>query len=195
MAKGFKFEIVGFDEFEKRLNPGRFSQRMRKYIKQANEKNGLIGTSEIVRDIYAGKYSPNSRTTILLKGSSRPLVDTGTLAGSISYKVVKWYEVQVGVLRNRAVKSKRGFRTKGKARGMVNIAKALHFGANIPVTPKMRKLFYALSRKVEGVKPLRQNTKVIRIKPRPFLRAMFKDNVIEKYKENWEEAIMKALGK
>lgn len=37
--------------------------------------------------ITGGSYIPNSAYTIAKKGSSRPLVDTGLMLGSVSYKV------------------------------------------------------------------------------------------------------------
>ena len=36
-----------------------------------------------------GKWAPNADMTVILKGSDKPLIDTGQLAKSISYMVVK----------------------------------------------------------------------------------------------------------
>lgn len=51
---------------------------------------GLIGQkveSDIKRRITTLKAPPNAASTIRLKGSSNPLIDTGRLRGSIRYKV------------------------------------------------------------------------------------------------------------
>ena len=51
-------------------------------------KLGLIGQKEIRRSITALKSPPNAPRTISLKGSSNPLLDTGFMRQSVTWKVV-----------------------------------------------------------------------------------------------------------
>ena len=43
----------------------------------------------IKQSIRSGEFTPNSDYTIIKKGSSTPLIDTGFMLGSVSYKVEK----------------------------------------------------------------------------------------------------------
>lgn len=57
----------------------------------AANRIGLMFQSEIQKRIAdtPADWEPLSRETIRRKGSSKPLIDTGALRGSITYKVVK----------------------------------------------------------------------------------------------------------
>ena len=58
--------------------------------KQCFEKAGMLGR-DACRDYIAdgGNLAPNAPSTIAIKGSSKPLIDTGSLLGSINYAVRK----------------------------------------------------------------------------------------------------------
>lgn len=56
---------------------------------QALKKLGEFGQDGIKSYIRSGDFTPNAPSTIKQKGSSRPLIDTGTLRNSIRYEVVK----------------------------------------------------------------------------------------------------------
>lgn len=53
------------------------------------EKAGMLGRDACKNYILGGNLAPNAPSTIARKGSSQPLVDTGSLLGSISYAVRK----------------------------------------------------------------------------------------------------------
>ena len=58
----------------------------------AEEAMRLIGEfaqAGIRKNITQGTFEPNAESTIRQKGSSRPLIDTGTMRNSIRYEVVK----------------------------------------------------------------------------------------------------------
>jgi len=57
--------------------------------KQALDLVGLFGVKLIQKNIRDGGWEPNSEVTIALKGSSRPLIDTGGLIQSIRHEVDK----------------------------------------------------------------------------------------------------------
>lgn len=48
---------------------------------------GQKAASDVQDTIYDGDFVPNSPATIKKKGSSKPLIDTGQLVGSITYVV------------------------------------------------------------------------------------------------------------
>ena len=58
-------------------------------ISQVTELVGMQMKSDISSTLTNGPWTPNSVVTIAKKGSSRPLIDTGELRASITYKVGK----------------------------------------------------------------------------------------------------------
>ena len=58
-------------------------------ISQVTELVGMQMKSDISSTLTNGPWTPNSPSTIAKKGSSRPLIDTGELRASITYKVEK----------------------------------------------------------------------------------------------------------
>jgi hypothetical protein len=50
---------------------------------------GQFGESGIKSFIRNGPFEPNADSTVRAKGSSRPLIDTGTLRNSIRYEIVE----------------------------------------------------------------------------------------------------------
>jgi DNA-binding protein H-NS len=55
----------------------------------AIERLGRYGESGVKSYIRNGTFTPNADSTIAKKGSSKPLIDTGTLRNSIRYQVIK----------------------------------------------------------------------------------------------------------
>ena len=58
-------------------------------ISQVTELVGMQLKSDISSTLTNGPWTPNSVVTIAKKGSSRPLIDTGELRASITYRVEK----------------------------------------------------------------------------------------------------------
>ena len=56
---------------------------------EAMKRIGEFAQAGIKKNIIDGKFEPNSPKTIAKKGSSKPLIDTGTLRNSIRYEVVE----------------------------------------------------------------------------------------------------------
>lgn len=56
--------------------------------RQVLARLGLFAENEVVAKIDRGPFIPNKPATIARKGSSKPLIDTGRLRGSIISKVV-----------------------------------------------------------------------------------------------------------
>lgn len=191
MATRFGLKLIGFQKLKDILAPTKVPRRLRKHVKKATDLNAQLGASEVVRNIYRGVPPANSPLTVALKGSSRTLVDSGTLAGSVHGKAVDWDEGHIGVLRNKQVKQR-----TGKKKGLFDIARILYFGATVQVTDKMRRMFFALSHdeKYKGkVKPLSPKTKVIVIPPRRYLDAALTPQMEQQYKKNWLGAIRLTL--
>jgi hypothetical protein len=57
-------------------------------LKTGLEKVGMLGADLIRKTIDGGGFAPNSGMTVKLKGSSKPLVDTGRLRASVTHEVV-----------------------------------------------------------------------------------------------------------
>lgn len=187
-------KMKGFDELQKILDPASFESRLVNKVKRATAKVGLDAEREIKEDIYTGKFQRNAPVTTAIKGSARPLVNTGQLAKSINSKQSDWDRVDVGVLRKGRVRDPDSGRFKKGDNDILNVAAVLHFGATIKVTEKMRNFFAMMSRQKPGeFTPLRQSTKVIVIPPRPFLESAIKKSQLDRYENIWGKAIDEAI--
>lgn len=182
----FKLTLVGFKRLKAIFTPSSAQARMRKHVQAATQKNALLGASAVTQAIYRGSFRANSPLTVALKGSSRPLVDTGSLAGSVSGKSVSWNEAIIRAIRNR----KRTSKERGRKRqAATNIAVLLYQGATVRVTDAMRRLFFALSREDPRIKPLKKGTQVIVVPPRRYMDAALTSSMEAQYKRNWEAAV------
>lgn len=146
--------------------------KMRGYVKPVMHKV-IIGEAHRLRGLMLGKEgieSPslkaNSPATIARKGSSKPLINSGTLRAAI------------GVIKTEGgafvgVRRKTGKGSKGKFTSIVNLAMIHEKGATITqiVTPKQRRFFIANSLKMFGEvrAPAVGSTIIIRIPARPFI--------------------------
>ena len=141
-------------------------KRMRAKMEQAGKRVGLAGVAAVKKGIRSGapggeKFEPLQALTVWVKGSSKPLIDSGDLIGSITHDNPDINTTWIGV--------KKG--TKGKKGDIVNIAAVHEFGCTIKVTDKMRRAFAA---KFPGT-GIRKETQYIHIPERSFLRAALKD--------------------
>jgi HK97 gp10 family phage protein len=56
-------------------------------LKTVLSKLGILGQGDIQAEITALMSPPNSPVTVALKGSSKPLIDSGEMRGAVTYKV------------------------------------------------------------------------------------------------------------
>jgi hypothetical protein len=181
MAKA-DLKLVNFEKLDKVLRPRAFETRLHRNVKRSMEACGLIGESEIVKSIDAGEYAPNKMMTRFLKGSGRPLMDSGELKNSMTSAVPDWDEAIIGVLRRKVVRG-----DDGEPDDIINVAIIVHNGVkSIRVTEKMRRYLAA-----RGV--VLRTKKAIRIKGRPFLNATVKASAKRQYKTEWQKAIQRTL--
>jgi len=158
--------------FSRRRREDEFRRELRKKIQQQL----ILLRRDIVGYIDSEKHGiPNSPLTILIKGSSKPLVDRGDLRQSINLRTEITREKVhggVGVLRTKRSKD-------GKV--LWNLAIALHEGFVIKVTPKVRAAVFAEMRKRRGKKtkfvptdPGAAGSKNWKVRGRPFVEDPFK---------------------
>lgn len=181
--------------------PARFYTLLGQNMRKASELNGLVAERYMRKVLQAGQYvAPNADLTIILKGSSKPLVDKGVLFKNITSTVIDDYTVFVGVAKTDSAD--------------YEIAKILHEGAILPVTPAMRGMFMMLYKvsmgemnpdKLEGRArelyaqrpstiwlPLRPDTAAIHIPPRPWATFVFSiPEFKKKVTDNWKAALQK----
>lgn len=198
---------AGWGRFRAILRGAQFTAALEKNIGMATRFNALQVQKAIRQNIKHAASTPNAALTILIKGSSKPLVDHGDLFQAISHQIITPYSAFVGVLK------------KENDEHVTDLIKTLHDGGTIPVTPAMRGLFFylwklttgALTRdkvtegrlteiydRIEGtgkiIYPLKDTTTAIHIRPRPFMKEVFDDKEIAKYcKINWTKAIDSAI--
>lgn len=188
-GNSIRIKLDGFEQLKDMVDPAKFKKRMKDKVRKATELNALLAEGRIKEDISEGKFKPNAGMTAALKsGASKPLVAGGDLFANIKGVANTWRSAVIGILRSKAVKDK-----DGNTRDLLNVAKILHYGATVGVTPKMRRYFFALARENPNVKPLKESTQAIIIPARPFLEGATSDKMVAKYKHNWEQAIQRAM--
>jgi hypothetical protein len=70
-----------------------------KTIEQAIGQLGAVAAGEVKREFTAGTFAPNRPATIARKGSSRPLIDSGSLRQSITWVVEGEQSANARVIR------------------------------------------------------------------------------------------------
>jgi phage gpG-like protein len=157
---------------------------VQKAIDLARNQIGVNGVSMVKKGIVGGapggkEFAPLSDWTKERKGSSKPLIDTGDLLGSITHELSGNSEVWIGV--------RRGARAKN-GKDIVDIAAVHEFGCTIAVTAKMRAYLH-----YQGIH-LEPDTTHIVIPERSFLRATlesdeFQKDAVEKTKDELKKAL------
>lgn len=185
-------------------NPTRFQERLGPRMRMATELNGKLlerAQRQTIQSSHGLKH--NSALTIAIKGSSKPLVAKGELFQAITSAIIDNYTVVVGVPQSNQ-----------KA---YNVATIVADGAAVPVTDKMRGMFFALwkaaigelepgrldgrakelweqSKGWNGWKPLSPDTDTIIIPARPWHEIAAKDpDMLKGVRENWERAIQQTF--
>lgn len=132
MAGGVRLS-KGWNDVLRATDPRSFERRWEENLERAGERIGRDFRRLARREIRQGNYAPNSPVTIILKGSSKPLVDGGDLFQSITHEVVSPRLVRLGVIRQ----------VSGDK--LVNIGAALHDGFVVDMNkhPQVRKALWA----------------------------------------------------
>lgn len=127
--------------FLKALNGPAFEARLRGSLLVANERIGRQAVARIQRSIRAGEYAENSPVTVILKGSSKPLVHKGDLYQQVSYEAQP-FSLRIGIFKRSA------------GQDAVNLGLVLHEGATIDVAahPAVRRKVFALMNDALGKK-------------------------------------------
>ena len=148
---------------------GELRKRVRKGMARGVAKGATTIQGKVKANIDRGRseHKANHPFTVEQKGSSRPLVDTGDMANSVSVQFLSELVAVIGVSRNTP---------KG-----VSIAAVQEFGATIRVTDKMRGYLHSV-----GLH-LKPDTKAIVIPPRPFLRPAWEEGQEEVHEIITEE--------
>jgi hypothetical protein len=154
-------------------------------LREANDLRGKMVRG--IRDQAPGgkTFSPLAETTIRMKrGKSKALINYGDLIRSINVTEVgdlrQGGAAFVGVHRTARPYGKAGAaRSKALGKALVNIAAIHEFGARpfvIPVTPRLRRFWFAMFKKGVFKAPLKASRTTINhpgIKARPFVRPTF----------------------
>jgi hypothetical protein len=114
------------------ISPNTFKRHLQAEYSRSGRIVGLKVAAIMRRKIRSGGYSPNAGMTRDMKGSSKPLVDSGRLFKAItwgSFPSLSGPSVVVGVMRTSDA---------------ANVARIISEGAVITVTPKMSRMFKAL---------------------------------------------------
>lgn len=184
-------------QLRRALDPRVFERTSRHHIRRATGINALLAVKTIRDVIGKGDVKPNAELSVAIKGAGkRPLVDSGDMRQAVTHKMIDDFTAFVGVL---------------KTSGMYNIAYTVHERVVIPVTKKMRAMFYYLWLKGHRPEikltgraaelwerfkgPWRKLDKPAIINPkRPFFEIAFDDPSLHKHvQRNWEQAVMKTL--
>lgn len=203
MAKT-EFKIQGLKRWKKALSARGFDEDARAEIRKATALNGKVLEAAQRRIIQEGtnlqSWKKNAALTQMIKKSSKPLVDHGGLFQAITSKVIDDFTVFAGVLRTDA---------------HYDIAKLVHEGKKIKITPRMRNMFYMLhkasvgqldpakltgraaelwARAPGGWLPIAKRTRLIVIPPRRWINIGIRRSVAQ-CRKNWKDALDRAFAK
>jgi len=199
MATSFK--IKGLKRWQKALNARGFDRSVRFHMRRATQLNGLLGSKVQRKVIQSGRgLKKNAALTAAIKGTNKPLTDYGDLFQSITHKVIDDFTVFTGLLR-----TDKSF----------DVGLALHEGYEVNVTKKMRGMFFILwqasigkvpinkldgrakelfNRMNKGWLPLKQDTTLIVVPPRPWIKIAFNQPDMKRQAvKNWKMALDKAF--
>jgi hypothetical protein len=142
-----------------------FNARISSGIRNGEARAGMVIVAAIKKGIQSqspggSKFTGLHPYTIATKGSTKALVDKGTLLRSITWKRVQDFVIFVGVLRK--AKNRDGV-------PLVNLAKMLEEGATLDVTPEMR-AYLASNGFI-----LKPSTTTLHIPPRPFIKPVLRN--------------------
>ena len=210
MAKRVEVKFTDFRRVLKALGVQGFGAVMKQELDIANQRAGVRLEGYLRSRLKRGQVKPkNAALTLALKRGRSPLVDEGDLFNAIKMERVSETLVFVGI---------------NKAAGEYDLAVLLHEGGAIPVSQRMRNMFFLLwlaSRQERGESglyvqltgraaelfekhqdwyPLRPATRAIVIPPRPFVTQAFGDKKIrDMIRGEWingiKRAAKKAVGK
>lgn len=176
----------GWDRFMDILHPEKFRKRLNNNVGRAVRLNAKAAEAAMRKTLTNGMLPGQSGLQAYIKGSTKPGVDHADLFSAItSNKQKQIMTYFVGVLRTNE---------------NFNVAKIVHNGETINVTPKMRGMFFALwsvdkgylsaskltgraaelyeRRKGEWF-PLKESTTEIIIPERPFVTITFQNQKLK----------------
>jgi hypothetical protein len=194
----------GWKKFQTAIDPLILGPVLEKQIARANKFNALLVQRTIRTNIKKKVAPPNAKLTILIKHSRKPLVDRGDLFQAINIQHIDWKTSFIGIFDSSPA---------------YDMGKVVHDGATIPVTQKMRNMFWLLWQVSIGAlpesvlsgraaelwqrapthgrnhwKPIKPATTHIIIPARPFIRTAFEDAALgAAVKGNWTKAINAAI--
>ncbi len=128
MTFTFKMD-KGWDTLTAALDPRHVNAAIKKHMRKATRLNGKILEAAVRNSIKGAEFTPNAPLTIMIKHSSKPLVDQGELFKAVSSVIVDDLTCFVGITKNSE---------------KYGLAVAIHDGTEIMVTPAMRGMFYHL---------------------------------------------------
>ena len=202
---------LGWKRYKRALTPSSYTPLFKRYVGRATARNGKVAEKQIRKEIKGGVPPTNAALTASLKGGSRPIIGTAgaDMWNAITSQATSWHTAIAGVKR-----------TVSRGGKEYNVAKIVHEGATVRVTPAMRTMFLVLSwasQRWHAGKPigvnlegrarelwdmskskrfyaLKAGTKVIRIPGRPFVRYAFQDPSLKRTVEaNWRQAVNRVM--
>ena len=179
MAKLMQIQFKGdIKPLKKFLNVPRFKTLMERKIRAATRLNAMIMHAEIRRRIRGRKYARNAKVTLMIKGKKKPpLIRTGQLHAAIEQELINSYKARVGIRPGQNAK----------------LAKILHEGATVKITPKVRAAIFGQIKEAGGnidKLPKMKSKGVLRIPPRRFLTEVFENRKLRsEINRNWDNAV------
>lgn len=182
--------------FEQALDSRRFLAAAKSRVKRATHENAERAVVAVDSAVRRKRFAANAALTVFAKGSSVPLRAERGISASLEVKDTAWNKAWVGV-----------------PRGSPDFvaASAVHEGATLKVTDKVRAMFWALflasqgrldpaqlsgrarelwEAKPGGWFPLKDSTTQIVVPPRPFIEEAFSTRALVNWaRRNWRLAV------
>lgn len=197
----FTGDIKAFLAF---LDASKFRGNLDKHLKRATLRSALMMVKFIKKEISQGKsFAKNSKLTLALKRSNRPLVDELNLRDAINFQLIDSFRAEVGIVDRRlSTGSKAGKRTLLEMEKMVELMES---GYVITVTPKM--ITALMARLDSDVTPGGKRDRALvgiakstlkgkasstwRVPPRKVLTSMWsRQDIQQQLRANWRDALV-----
>lgn len=202
-----RFTLTGkWVEYGNKIDPTLFKAALGVTVPKALNLAGFEMRKIMRKTMSSGKFKKNAALTIAIKGSTKPLIDHADMFASVTHALApSGREVFIGILHT--AKSRDG-------RSLTNLGLHLHEGVKIPVTERMRRLFFYLALASEGTispseltgraavlfrrnqnwLPLDAKTTHIVIPSRPWIRRAFKNRGFHaKFRIELTNAVKRAI--
>lgn len=202
---GFTGDIKAFMTF---LDSTRFRGNLEREMRRATLKSALMMVKFVKKEMAQGKsFTKNSKMTLALKRSNRPLIDELNLRDAINFQLVDSFRAEIGIVDRRLSTGSKAGSNKTLLE-MEKLVQLMESGYVITVTKAM--ITALMARLESDVTPAGKRDRALagiaknslrgkssstwRVPPRKVLSTMWaRKDIQDQLRINWREALAKVF--